>query len=231
MGNYHGWSLAQNQKSHINDPIPLGAIGGDNATPFYINFPQLPAGMQWVFPFVYGFLYPLPVPLYGPLYYDTSTQPAGAQAPPTSSALAQITAYRADPGVSFSFAAGTPSIAATISRWQLNASPGIGSQASATRAAAPGVTHIGDSWIVRMLQSAAATTLSGGVGIIDGPSGGSPFLLFTVLGGTATTGSADAERLGPGLTLRGTPGRAMTIEFSAGIAGFAQSVSMTGYDQ
>lgn len=127
----------------------------------------------------------------------------------------------------FGFAAPVPTL-----RWNVNAFPGVGAQASATRAAAPGITHIGDSLLMRYVNTnaAIATVISGSV--IDGPSGGTAFLLITEFAIEAETGDRDFIALGPGLNYKGTPGNPMTIEFGGGGGNNTQEVvSMAGLDQ
>lgn len=228
MPNYHRWSIAQSSLVTINDPLPLAAVGGDNATPFYLYFPLMPPGLQWVFPFTYGFLYPLPIPSYGGLLCDTNQRPAGAAAPPTSAALAQVTAYKAEVGFVAAFAPGAQSPSATIIRWNILSAPSTGVQASAVKAAAAGVTHVADTAIWSAAASAApGAAAESSYSILDGAT----TLSTGVTALQNIAGISFALAVGPGLLLRGTPNTGMTINFAAGMAGIDERVSLAGYDQ
>lgn len=61
MGDWTPVTVAQNQELQPTLAHSLGTIAGDNPTPFYLNFPDMPPGMQWVLPFTYAFSYPLPL--------------------------------------------------------------------------------------------------------------------------------------------------------------------------
>lgn len=53
------YSVAQGQVQTLSQPPLIGTVAGNNPTPFYLHFPNLPAPMDWVFPQTYGFSYPL----------------------------------------------------------------------------------------------------------------------------------------------------------------------------
>lgn len=88
------FQLAQNDIKSISNPSRITAIGGDNATEFYINFPWFPPGSQWVFPFTYGFMYVNDSPYGGQaINVDASKTPPGFQSAVNSSKVAMLAAY------------------------------------------------------------------------------------------------------------------------------------------
>jgi hypothetical protein len=98
------FQMAQNEVKSISNPARVTAIGGDNATEFYLFFPYMPPGSQWVFPFTYGFMYIVDSPSYAPVVVDASQTAPGAQAATATSKVAQLVAYDTDqvfnPGIS-----------------------------------------------------------------------------------------------------------------------------------
>jgi len=87
------FQIAQNEVKSISNPARITAIGGNNATEFYLNFPFLPPGMDVVFPFTYGFMFPIDAPTYQPVKVDGSTPPDGFPVAPTTTKTAKLVAY------------------------------------------------------------------------------------------------------------------------------------------
>jgi hypothetical protein len=106
------FDLAQNDVKSISNPARITAIGGDNGTEFYINFPQMPPGSQWVFPFTYGFMYVLDGPSYTAVKADASKVAPGGQTPILTTKVAHLAAYESDqqynPGVVSTAVGGIP---------------------------------------------------------------------------------------------------------------------------
>jgi hypothetical protein len=87
------FQMAQNDVKSISNPARVTAVGGNNGTEFYLNFPYFAPGSDWVFPFTYGFMYTVDTPTYQPVKIDASQIPAGAQVPPSTTKVAQLAAY------------------------------------------------------------------------------------------------------------------------------------------
>jgi hypothetical protein len=219
------YQVLQNRKITVGRPRPLAAIGGDNGTPFYIKFPGMPPGLQWVFPFTYGFLYPMPAVGVAPVLVDSSLFPPNSQAPPVGTAIAMLAGWGVG-AVPPAFSPGVSSAGATLVRWNISLAAPTGSQAIAVRAASPGVTHIADSAWFSLSQAAAAASAPQ-ASILDGGN----VLATGILAVMGTLGDHQSQALGPGLNYRGTPGNSMTILFNAGNAGVNESVSLSGFDQ
>ena len=117
--------------------------------------------------------------------------------------------------------------------WSINSNPAAGTVASASIVGTPGTQHyctgITISWVV-------TTALAGGQTVYaylrDGATGVGAILWVAALGlpGTAAIGT-QTQIVPQGLLIIGTPGNAMTLEFSAGVASTEQTVSANGYDQ
>lgn len=123
----------------------------------------------------------------------------------------------------FGFAAPVPSL-----RWNIFAAPATGSQASAVRAATPGVTHIADSAIWSCAAPAApGAAVESSFSILDGAS----TLHTGVVSLQNIAGDREKIPIGPGLNQRGTPGNSMTVQWAGGMTGTDQRVSLSGYDQ
>jgi hypothetical protein len=216
------FQMAQNDIKSISNPARITAIGGDNATEFNLFFPFFPPGSQWVFPFTYGFMYVVDHPSYTAVKIDASQFPPGGQAPPVTTKIAQLTAYDTEQV----FNPGIIAVGSSLIRWNLNSAPATGVQATATKAGSTGVTHVCDSYLACVSQSAAnATTLSGNVN-----DGASNLILFTS-GVSTTIGDAHSISQGPGLDRRGTPGSSMSIAWQSPPAGVFETVSLSGFDQ
>jgi hypothetical protein len=203
-----------------------GSVVVDNNTSVFINVPDatkdgtgrfIPPGVGWSGP-ILGHISRARI--------NWAAPPGKAQPPVIAGEQAQVIFFAAKVPPGFGFAAPIPTV-----RWNINNLPADGVQATVTKAAAPGVTHIGDSaWLHWVNDSAAAAGVLASAKIIDGVSGSTAYLMQILfcLGGT---GTSEGPPLGPGLNYRGTPGNAMTAEFSAGVALTRQSVSLSGYDQ
>lgn len=219
-----------NQANGTNLSKDLAFIGGsvvvDNNTSAYLHFPDAGDGStgRYVGPGL-----PAALPLLNPKRIATvrwEAPPGKVQPAAIATEKAQIVFFRAPvPPVN-----GIPTPVIPPLRWNINSNPAVGVLASATKAAAAGVTHIGDSFIAALIQG---TGVAGNdhFSIIDGVSGGTAYLLRSVIGIPATAGSGIVSQMGPGLAYRGTPGNAMTMEFDVLFAAASESVSLAGYDQ
>lgn len=116
-------------------------------------------------------------------------------------------------------------------RWNLLSGPGLGVQASATKAAAAGVTHIADFLAVNAFTGGSAGGGVQAVALRDGVSGTGAALIQVEAISPAATNAIDRFAYGPLLGYRGTPGNAMTLEFIAGMANTFEVVALVGYDQ
>lgn len=85
------YSFKQGESQVLGNPALQYAVGGDNPTPYYIHFPYMAPGRQWVFPYTYNFMYPVEVP--EQIAFTTNDTPAGYPPAPTSTALINLTAY------------------------------------------------------------------------------------------------------------------------------------------
>lgn len=86
------YTIGQVSDLTIGLPKPLVTIAGDNPTAFYLHFPALAPGQQWVFPYTYGFSFPLPAatPTINVTSRDT---PPGFPTAPTDTTQASLVAY------------------------------------------------------------------------------------------------------------------------------------------
>lgn len=218
------FQIAQNNIKSLTNPARITAIGGDNGTEFYLYFPDMLPGSQWIFPFIYGFMYVVDSPSYRAVHIDASQTPPGAQVAPVSSKVAQLVAYDGDqvfnPGIS--------SPTAGSQRWNINNAPTTGAAASVTRAASSGVTHVADMFDFMATQTAATAATGLNPQLVDGAS----TLMFNGLMGLPVTVGLMAQiDKGPGANLRGGPGNGLTIRFLAGATGINEAVNLSGYDQ
>lgn len=116
----------------------------------------------------------------------------------------------------------------TPSLWNVNSTPGAAAQATATKAAVAGVTHVAKriSFSTATVAATAQTPLN--VNLRDGTTGAGTILwsyTIAALGTTSPTFDFD------NLNIPGTPGNAMTLEFTfAGVANSLQTVNLQGYD-
>ena len=97
MGAIQQFQIPANvERDLVADVGQIIAIGGDNQTDFYLFFPDLPYGRQWVQPRTAGFLYPL-FDARRSIRVFSDTAPSGQTGVATSVLLANITAYRQPP--------------------------------------------------------------------------------------------------------------------------------------
>jgi len=121
--------------------------------------------------------------------------------------------------------------------WNITSNPAGGAQATATHAAVPAIvgqaakSHICQS-IHATLADGTGTAAAAAISIVlrDGPSGSGAIIWSSQLSVPATVGQAAAPVEISGLTIPGTPGNAMTLEFTAaGAANVFETVSATGF--
>jgi hypothetical protein len=115
--------------------------------------------------------------------------------------------------------------------WSIAHTPAANTQATITQALASGFRHVATSISFTLAADtgivAAATVL---VNLRDGATGAGTILWSQRVSVPATAGSCTAISLGP-LSVPGTAGTAMTLEFAAaGGASTFESVALTGYD-
>lgn len=111
--------------------------------------------------------------------------------------------------------------------WSVVSTPAAGSEASASKAAVAGVVHVCTGVFIGLACAATAQTVIT-VALRDGATGAGAVLwskTIAVLAGDSKSIDIDD------LSLPGTPGNAMTLEFSsAPVANAQQSCTLTGYD-
>jgi hypothetical protein len=116
--------------------------------------------------------------------------------------------------------------------WSAIHAPAANTQATTTQGARQGFRHVATGMYAQLVAGAvapAAVQLS--VILRDGPSGTGTVLWQGVVALPATAGAAAPSVQVPDLFIQGTPGNAMTLEFSAtGGANTVESVTLTGYD-
>lgn len=117
-------------------------------------------------------------------------------------------------------------------RWSKVSNPASGSQASASIALESSVRHIADcvSFSANASGATAATQLT--VNLRDGATGAGTIIWTYQIGagvlGLGGTFSGPFQACG--LNLTGTTATAMTLEFSAGLTGLVEAVSLSGYN-
>lgn len=118
------------------------------------------------------------------------------------------------------------------SGWTIVLNPGVNTQATATQAARQGERHIATGIYAQLVAGAVApTAVQLSVILRDGPSGTGTVIWSGVVALTAVAGAAANPVQIPDLFIKGTPGNAMTLEFSAaGGANTFESVTLTGFD-
>lgn len=111
--------------------------------------------------------------------------------------------------------------------WTAVHTPGAAAQATASKAAAAGIMHVCTGFFASIACGATPQTPIK-VRLRDGATGAGNILLekvVSVLAGDSKTIDVD------GLSIPGTAGNAMTLEFeAAGVAASVESVTLTGYD-
>lgn len=111
--------------------------------------------------------------------------------------------------------------------WAAQNTPALAAQASATKAAVAGVVHVCTGILASIACGVTAQTPIT-VRLRDGATGVGNILLEQALSSIAN-GSALLAL--DGLSIAGTPGNAMTLEFSgAGVAASQECVTLCGYD-
>lgn len=112
-------------------------------------------------------------------------------------------------------------------QWSVQHTPAAATQATITKAAVAGSRHVCDSITVTIAAGATAQTPIQVV-LRDGATGVGAILWSAKLSAPVNS-MADIEL--NGLSIPGTSGAAMTLEFTAGgVAASEQAVSMVGYD-
>lgn len=147
------YQIFQGDKKSLASPPRIKAIGGDNGTEFYLFFPQMPPGAQWVFPFTYGFMFPTDIGLIG-ISVDASQTPVGFLAAPASTKTAQIRAYDTEQ----TYNAGTRQVQSVQKNSVIAVT--VGGNATATIIPAVAGQTITLFWIAVMMQSASQTSLT-----------------------------------------------------------------------
>lgn len=216
-------SLANGTKLNQDLGFEARSVVVDNHTSAYLQFPDAGDG-------VLGRFVPPGQPAVIPLLRPNRIGRVIWAAPPGKTEPVAITTEQAQ--LVF-FATATPvgqalASQSPILRWNVNAAPATGSQATVAFAASPGVTHIGDSCAGTLVS--AGTSGTGGVSfrVKDGPN-----VITTLTYAIQSVAGAltQAGPFGPGLNLRGGLGNAMTVEFGSGLTNVAQSVNLNGFDQ
>lgn len=110
--------------------------------------------------------------------------------------------------------------------------PAVNVQATATRAAVTGKSHIVQT-IHCTLNAGTVAPTAAQVGVVlrDGATGVGTVLWASQMSLPAVAGQSSPPIEISGLTISGTPGNAMTLEFTAaGGANTFQTVAFTGFD-
>lgn len=118
-----------------------------------------------------------------------------------------------------------------VAEWGTSNVPAANTAATISKSGVTGQRHICRSITAAAISGATAPT-AGTVTVVlrDGATGVGAILWQTTLGITATAGNSDRVAIS-GLSIAGTAGNAMTLEFTtAGGANTFETVSMTGYD-
>lgn len=196
----------------------MAAVSNPGST--WVWFPQVNG---WVAPFTFGALVALGIGRTTPILVRSDQAPPGFNL--DTSNLQTITVYFVEDYLGASPGFQAPGTGAT--RWNVNAAPATGSQASVAKAASPGVIHVGDAFAGTMVQG--GTTTSGvAFKVLDGAA--TQFTLTYAV--EAVTGhTIQVGPFGPGMGIRGTSGNSMTVQFTAGVANVAETVNLNGYDQ
>lgn len=116
--------------------------------------------------------------------------------------------------------------------WSITSNPSANAAASATRAASPGVVHVLNGIQASLnAGSTAPAAVQVGVVVRDGAAGVGPVIWATQLALQAVAGASSPPISLSGLAITGSPGNAMTLEFTgaAGLNTF-ETVAGTGFD-
>jgi len=112
--------------------------------------------------------------------------------------------------------------------WGVSAAPGVGNQATATKAAGGvGISHICRSITLSFINQGGAAATAVQVFLRDGPSGTGPILWQTIVSVTAVNGVFESLPI-TGLNITGSANTAMTLEFAAGNPNTNSTVALTG---
>lgn len=115
--------------------------------------------------------------------------------------------------------------------WAVTANPSANTAASATHAAVSGKAHICNTIHCTLSSNGSlAAAINVSMVVRDGASGSGTVLWSSSLSLPNTAGTASAPISMSGLAINGTPGNAMTIEFTAAAgAGTFETVAATGF--
>lgn len=132
-----------------------------------------------------------------------------------------------------SFPAAGALVAEKGARWRIQNNAVSGSAASASEAAASGISHVADCLTYSAYSNSTGITATAiSVNLRDGASGAGTVIWTVPLGIPTTT--AIQQVAGPfsicGLNLQGTTNTAMTLEFNTGVTNMLQGVTLSGYD-
>lgn len=120
--------------------------------------------------------------------------------------------------------------------WSLTHAPAANAQATASKAAAVGVSHVADCVVATFVAGATApVAVTVNVAIRDGATGAGTVLFQQAMAVPATAGAVNPPLVvcpQNGLKLRGTANTAMTVEFAAaGGANTVEAVFLMGHDE
>lgn len=123
-------------------------------------------------------------------------------------------------------------IALTKESWTVNSNPGVGVQATATKAARAGCRHICTGITATLVGGTVApAAVQATLNLRDGATGTGTILWSAVLALPATAGSSAVPVQLSGLQILGSINTAMTLEFAAaGGANTFEAVSLQGFD-
>lgn len=116
-------------------------------------------------------------------------------------------------------------------QWAINNAPAAGAQATISRAAVAATRHVCTGFIIdgaAGLAAPVATILTWA--LRDGASGAGTILASGILTVPATIAFDMSPIIASGLNIPGSINTAMTVEWSAGLANFSETVSLFGYD-
>jgi hypothetical protein len=114
--------------------------------------------------------------------------------------------------------------------WQVHYGPATASQATITQAAVVGHRHVATCIAFAGASVSAPSLTFMSVYLRDGASGSGAILMQFPITISASAGQNVAPFAICGLTVIGTAGNAMTLEFSAGLTNLAQAVNLSGFD-
>lgn len=123
-------------------------------------------------------------------------------------------------------------VAEKSSRWSVVSNPASGSQATASIAAEAAVRHVADCINFSTIASGATAATNLTINLRDGATGAGTIIWTYQTGAPilAAGGTMAVPHSICGLNLVGTTNTAMTFEFSAGLTGLIEAVSISGYN-